>query len=58
NVRRALILGDGSILPFFTRPISLFFIAFILFLVLPQIPAFARLMEKVKAKVRKKKSAS
>jgi putative tricarboxylic transport membrane protein len=58
NIRRALILGDGSILPFFTRPISLFFIAFILFLVLPQIPAFARLMEKVKAKVRKKKSAS
>lgn len=26
NFRRAIILGDGSVLPFFTRPLSLFFI--------------------------------
>ncbi len=47
NLRRALVLHDGSILPFFTRPISIFFIVFILALVLPQIPAFTRLMKKV-----------
>lgn len=53
NIRRALILGEGSILPFFTRPISLFFVIFILFLVLPQIPAFVKLMNIVKGKLRK-----
>jgi putative tricarboxylic transport membrane protein len=38
NLRRALILNNGNITSFFTRPICLFFIIFILFLVLPQIP--------------------
>ena len=43
NLRRALILQNGSILPFFQRPISVFFILFILCLVLPQIPAVSKL---------------
>lgn len=54
NVRRALILGNGSILPFFTRPISLFFVVFILFLVLPQIPIFAKIINVVKAQFKRK----
>lgn len=51
NLRRALILWEGNIAPFFTRPISIFFLAFILFLVLPQIPAVARLGRFVQAKL-------
>ena len=43
NLRRALILHNGSILPFFQRPISIFFIVFILALMLPQIPIFRKL---------------
>lgn len=50
NLRRALILGKGDITPFFTRPISLFFLAFILLLVLPQIPPVAKLGRSIKAK--------
>jgi len=42
NLRRALILNNGSIAPFFTRPISIFFIVFILALVLPQLAFFRK----------------
>ena len=38
NLRRALILNKGDFSSFFTRPICLFFVIFILVLVLPQIP--------------------
>ena len=38
NLRRALFLNNGNASSFFTRPISLFFVIFILALVLPQIP--------------------
>ena len=54
NLRRALILGKGDITPFFTRPISVFFLLFILALVLPQIPFVAKLGRSVKAKLFKK----
>ena len=56
NLRRALILGDGDISPFFTRPISIFFLLFILVLVLPQIPPVARLGRRIKAKLFPKKT--
>ena len=42
NLRRGLILSDGSILPFFTRPLCIFFLLFILVLVIPQIPGYAK----------------
>jgi putative tricarboxylic transport membrane protein len=48
NLRRALILNEGSIASFFQRPISIFFVVFILFLVLPQIPIVAKLLAKLK----------
>lgn len=47
NLRRGLILSNGSFLPFVTRPICLFFLIFILALVLPQIPGFKSLMNKL-----------
>ena len=55
NLRRALILGNGDITPFFTRPISIFFLVFILCLVLPQIPPVARLGRRIKARLFPKK---
>ena len=55
NLRRALILHDGSIMPFFTRPISLLFIVFILALVLPQFASFRKLMAPVKNLFSRKK---
>ena len=51
NLRRALMLSDGSILPFFTRPICIFFLLFILVLVVPQLPFYPKL----KAKFTRKK---
>jgi len=57
NLRRALILHNGSIVPFFTRPISLFFIIFILVLVLPQFAFFKNLMAPVKKLFARKKKA-
>lgn len=43
NLRRALILSNGDPTPFFTRPLSLIFIAMILLLALSQLNAFSRL---------------
>ncbi len=50
NLRRALILHNGSIAPFFSRPISIFFILFILALVLPQLGFVKRLAAKARRK--------
>ena len=58
NLRRALILNDGSFASFFYRPISLFFVIFILILVLPQIPVINKVIEKVGAAIRAKVSGS
>lgn len=55
NLRRALILHKGSLLPFVTRPISIFFILFILILVLPQVPLFKKIMDIVTSKFSHKK---
>jgi putative tricarboxylic transport membrane protein len=56
NLRRALILYDGSIMPFFTRPISIFFIIFILALMLPQFAFFRKLTAPLKQVFSRKKS--
>jgi putative tricarboxylic transport membrane protein len=50
NLRRALILNRGSPASFFTRPICLFFVIFILALILPQIPLFSKLRGRNKTK--------
>lgn len=54
NLRRALMLSDGSIMPFFTRPICIFFLLFILLLIVQQLPCYPA----IKAKLfgRKKKN--
>lgn len=54
NLRRALILYDGSIMPFFTRPISIFFIVFILALMLPQFAFFRKLTAPLKTVFQRK----
>lgn len=43
NLRRALILSDGSWLPMFERPISLMFIAAIILILASQLGAFGRI---------------
>ncbi|MDE0589152.1 tripartite tricarboxylate transporter permease [Halocynthiibacter sp. C4] len=44
SLRRGLILSDGDLTPFFTRPISAIFVAIILFGVLSGIPSMRRLV--------------
>ncbi|MEP6791146.1 MAG: tripartite tricarboxylate transporter permease, partial [Ramlibacter sp.] len=40
SLRRGLVLSDGSLLPFFTRPISMGFAAVTIFMILLYVPAF------------------
>jgi len=47
NLRRALMLSDGSILPFFTRPICIFFLLFIALLVVQQLPCYPAIKAKL-----------
>ncbi len=58
NLRRALILHNGSLLPFITRPISIFFIVFILALVLPQFALFRKGMAAIRRSLSRKKEAA
>jgi putative tricarboxylic transport membrane protein len=44
SLRRGLVLSDGSLAPFFTRPISAVIFAVVLFTVLMYVPAFNRMM--------------
>jgi len=50
NLRRALLLTEADISIFFTRPISIFFIVLITYLILTQTPAYMRMQEKREAK--------
>jgi len=43
NLRRALILSNGDPTPFFTRPLSMIFVAGIVLLIMSQMNAFSRL---------------
>lgn len=42
NLRRALMVSDGSFLPFFTRPVSVILILVVLLTILSQLPAWKR----------------
>jgi putative tricarboxylic transport membrane protein len=44
TLRRGLVLSDGSLLPFFTRPISALLAAVVLVMLLSQVPAVKRLL--------------
>jgi putative tricarboxylic transport membrane protein len=44
SLRRGLVISDGSLAPFFTRPISAVIFAIVLFTVLMYVPAFNQLM--------------
>ena len=56
NLRRALMVSQGSFLPMFTRPVSLALVLIILWMVLVQIPFVKNLKNRVVAKVFRKKS--
>ncbi len=45
SLRRGLVLSDGSLAPFFTRPISAVIFAIVLFTVLMYVPVFNRLIK-------------
>ena len=45
SLRRGLVLSDGSLLPFFTRPISAVIFAIVLLTVLMYVPAFNRMVK-------------
>jgi putative tricarboxylic transport membrane protein len=47
SLRRGLVLSDGSILPFFTRPISLAFAVVTIFAILLYVPAFKKAVQRV-----------
>jgi putative tricarboxylic transport membrane protein len=48
SLRRGLVLSDGSIVPFFTRPIAMTFAAVTIFTILLYIPPFKRGVDRVK----------
>jgi putative tricarboxylic transport membrane protein len=47
SLRRGLVLSDGSIVPFFTRPISMAFAIVVLFTLLLYVPAFKSAVRRV-----------
>jgi len=56
NLRRALMVSQGSFWPVFTRPVSLALILIILWMVLVQFPLVKRLKDGAVAKVFRKRS--
>ena len=47
SLRRGLVLSDGSIVPFFTRPIALAFAVVTIFTILMYVPPFKRAVNRV-----------
>ena len=47
SLRRGLVLSDGSLVPFFTRPIALAFATVTIFTILLYVPAFKRLVNRI-----------
>jgi putative tricarboxylic transport membrane protein len=47
SLRRGLVLSDGSVLPFFTRPISAAFATVVIFTLLLYVPAFKAAVQRV-----------
>ena len=52
NLRRALILSDGNLLPFFTRPICFAIFLITLFTILSKTQWFKRVMSQVRLKIK------
>jgi putative tricarboxylic transport membrane protein len=48
SLRRGLVLSDGSVVPFFTRPIAMGFAAVTIFTILLYVPAFKRAVNRVR----------
>ena len=48
SLRRGLVLSDGSLLPFFTRPISALLALLVIVILLMQVPAFARQLRRLR----------
>ena len=57
NLRRALILSDGSIIPFITRPISMVLIAAIVFVIVSRLPFVTKFVASIKEKKQNKEKA-
>jgi putative tricarboxylic transport membrane protein len=51
SLRRGLVLSDGSLLPFFSRPISLMFAVVTIFTILLYVPAFRAQVNRVKSAI-------
>jgi putative tricarboxylic transport membrane protein len=51
NLRRALMVGQGDLTAFFTRPVSLLLIAAIVLLTLSQLPAYRRLRSRIGGRI-------
>jgi putative tricarboxylic transport membrane protein len=47
TLRRGLVLSDGSLVPFFTRPLSAVLAAVVVLLLLSQVPVVRRLWQRV-----------
>jgi putative tricarboxylic transport membrane protein len=56
NMRRALILGNGNLAPFFTRPISVVLMLITVLVIVSRLPFVTRLTESIKAKRQAKKA--
>jgi putative tricarboxylic transport membrane protein len=52
NLRRALILSDGSLIPFFTRPIGLVLFLFTVFTILSKMKWFKQLMTQMRSRIK------
>ena len=50
NLRRALVLSDGSFVPFFTRPISIVLYTITFLVIVSRLPVTARIIASIKGK--------
>jgi putative tricarboxylic transport membrane protein len=57
NLRRALMVSQGSFLPFFTRPVALMLLFVIVWMFVSQTPFYKRFTESLKGKIFRKKTA-
>jgi putative tricarboxylic transport membrane protein len=56
NLRRALMVSQGSFLPVFTRPVSLILFLVIVWTVVSQFPAYRKFKDKLMGKIFRRKS--
>jgi putative tricarboxylic transport membrane protein len=56
NLRRALMVSQGSFMPVFTRPVSLILFLVIVWTVVSQFPAYRRFKDKLLEKIFRRKS--